>query len=228
MNDLLNVQDYTVFQVSLNLAASLCWVFAYISIIRNIREHQFVEMPLIAATGNITWEFLWSFYFKINMGTLLIWGIRAWLLLDIYIVYGLYMYGQKQFQTPALRDNHRKLMGAMVIVWGLFFFTLPCQGYDTPMGAHSALILNLIMSIAYVVQLARHENLAYLSPSAALMKGIGTGLFSLFVVIATPYDHLSIALGSLVFAADLLYATRLLQLRRATQPTELAVSEATI
>lgn len=228
MNDLLNFQDYTVFQVSLNLAASLCWVFAYISIIRNIGKHQFVEMPLIAATGNITWEILWSFYFRINMGTLLIWGIRAWLLLDIYIVYGLYKYGQKQFQTPELRDNHRKLMGAMIVIWGLFFLALTGDGHDTPMGAHSALILNLIMSIAYFVQLTKHENLPYLSPWAALTKGIGTGLFSLFIVVATPNDHLSVALGSLVFVTDLLYTARLLYLRRAPQPSELTVSEATI
>jgi uncharacterized protein with PQ loop repeat len=38
----------------------ICWVLAYLEIIYNVKKYKFVDMPIISATANIVWEFLWS------------------------------------------------------------------------------------------------------------------------------------------------------------------------
>ena len=47
MNDLVNLTDYTVLEMSLFAFGCWLWVLAYGVMIRNIHKYKFVEMPLL-------------------------------------------------------------------------------------------------------------------------------------------------------------------------------------
>lgn len=208
-NHLLNTACYTPFQLGLNMAASVRWVAAYVILLMGVKKHKAIEMPMAAATGNIAWELLWSVHFKVNMGALLTWGVRAWLFLDLFIVYFIYKYGVKQIETPLIRKYRGPLMLGMFLIWGAFFYAFTSQGLDTPMGARSALVLNVVMSMAYLAQSLRPQSGGFHSVEIAICKGLGTGLFTLFVFIATPTDYLSMTLGAISFILDALYTIRI-------------------
>ena len=208
-NHLLNTTCYTPFQLGLNLVASARWVAAYVYLLVLVKKHKNIEMPMAAAMGNIAWELLWSVSFKGNMGALLNWGVRAWLFLDVFIAYCVYKYAVKQIDTPLIRKYRGPLMFGMFLAWGAFFYTFTAQGFDTPMGAHSALILNQVMSVLYLAQSLRPQSGGFHSVEIAICKGLGTGLFTLFIFVATPTDYLSMTLGATIFMIDTLYTIRI-------------------
>lgn len=208
-NHLLNTDCYTSFQLVLNVVASARWVAAYVYLLVGVRKSKTIEMPMAAAMGNIAWELLWSVHFKVNMGALLIWGVRAWLFLDVFIVYCIYKYGVKQIDSPLIREYRGPVMLGMFLMWGAFFYAFTANEFDTPMGARSALILNEVMSVLYLAQSLRPSAGGFRSVEAAICKGVGTGLFTLFIFVATPTDYLSMTLGATIFMIDTLYTIRI-------------------
>lgn len=214
MYRLLNLTDYTTFELILNLTATSLWAVAYIVILRNGIRHRFIEMPALAGVGNISWEVLWSTVFLPNMGMLIVWGVRVWLVLDIVIVYFILRRGRLQWLNPVSRRHFIPFAIGMMIIWLGFFYTFTSAGFDTPVGARSALILNLVMSCLYLSMGTRLDLIRFMSPAAAILKGLGTAFFTAFVFVGTPDDHISMVLGSAVFVVDCTYTWHLIRLRR--------------
>jgi hypothetical protein len=214
MYRVLNLDDYTAFQMFLNLTATVLWAAAYVIILRNGRRRHFIEMPALAGVGNISWEVLWSTVFTPNMGSLIVWGVRAWLVLDVVIVLVIFNRGRLQWLNPVSRHHFVPFSLGMMVVWLGFFYTFTSAGFDTPVGGRSALILNLTMSCLYLAMGTRLDLIRFMSPAAAILKGLGTAFFTAFVIEGTPNDHISIVLGSAVFVVDCTYVWHLMRLRR--------------
>ncbi|MEX1054995.1 MAG: hypothetical protein WED81_03135 [Rhodothermales bacterium] len=179
---LLNLTDYSVLEHVVFAAGCLLWVFTYVIVIRNVRRYDFIEIPLVAVCANFAWEFLWSFVFQTDMGSLYIWGYRIWFFLDCFIVFGLLRYGYKQIPYDLLRRTAGLVTLAVMASWfvGLYFYI---DLYDAPvthMGANSGYILNVVMSALYIplfMRLGKDEVFSY---AAAWYKGVGTLLISVF------------------------------------------------
>ena len=214
MYRILNLVDYSPFEMFLNITATVLWAAAYIVILRNGLRRTFIEMPALAGVGNISWEVLWSTVFQPNMGPLIVWGVRAWLLLDLVIVYVIVKRGRLQWLNPMSRRHFVPFAFGMMLVWLGFFYTFTSAGFDTPVGGRSALILNLTMSCLYLAMGTRLDLVRFMSPAAAILKGLGTAFFTAFVFVGTPNDHISIWLGSAVFVVDCTYTWHLIRLRR--------------
>jgi hypothetical protein len=178
----INLKDYSPLELIVFGGGCLCWIVVYYYTIRSIIKNQFIEIPLITVCGNIIWEFLWSWVFFTNMGSLFQWGYRVWFFMDCFIVYGLFRYGYKQISIHVFRENSKGLILFTMLAWfPLLFFYI--KNYDVPlshMGAYSGYILNVMISALYIPLILRLDDWKMFSYPAAWYKAIGNLLVNIF------------------------------------------------
>jgi hypothetical protein len=182
---IINLADYTVAQHIFFALGCLLWVFTYIIVIRGIKKNDFIDIPLIAVTANFAWEFLWSFVFITDMGSLYMWGYRIWFFLDCFIVFGLFRNGYKQIGIAALRDKSKLIIAFGIACWVLMLYYY-IKNYDFPIshnGVYSGYIINVMMSALYIPMLLRLGDLQQFSKWAGWLKGVGTLLISVFCLL---------------------------------------------
>ena len=182
---IINLADYTVTQHIFFALGCLLWVFTYIIVIRGIRKNDFIDIPLIAVTANFAWEFLWSFVFITDMGSLYMWGYRIWFFLDCFIVFGLFRDGYKQIGIAALRDKSKLIIAFGIACWVLMLYYY-IKNYDFPVshnGVYSGYIINVMMSALYIPMLLRLGDSQQFSKWAGWLKGVGTLLISVFCLL---------------------------------------------
>jgi hypothetical protein len=179
---IINLTDYTVAQHIFFALGCLLWVFTYIIVIRGIKKSAFIDIPLIAVTANVAWEFLWSFVFITDMGSLYMWGYRSWFFLDCFIVFGLFRNGYKQIGIAALRKISKSIIAFGIACWLLMLYFY-IKNYDFPVshnGVYSGYIINVLMSALYIPMLLRLGDSQQFSKWAGWLKGVGTLLITIF------------------------------------------------
>ncbi|MGZ3852875.1 MAG: transmembrane-type terpene cyclase [Flavisolibacter sp.] len=204
MHKLFNTVDYTVPQLVLFGIAAAYWVWVYIAVIRDIVNNKFVGIPVLAVCANISWEFLWSFFFYTNMGAFFEWGYRAWFVLDVFIFYSVFRYGRIQFSDPALKKYFGWVIGFTTASWvaAIFAFT---NNYSDPVGAISAYLVNAHMSALYILLVLKFPKEKTLSLSTAWHKMLGTALTSVFCFWAFPNATFMLTMTVITFLLDMTY-----------------------
>jgi len=182
----LNTELYSTTQLFFYLGGFFLWGAAYVFVIRNIRRDKFVEVPIIAVCGNITWEILWGFFFTNDMGRLLTLFYAGGALLDCYILYSLFHYGYKQVASAAIRAQLTPLIGISLLAWTVLYIAFKATGYDLPLGSNSAYLVNLVMSAMYIIFALSYAEIERFSLLVGWLKGVGTGMVSVFVFITYP------------------------------------------
>ncbi|HNB82017.1 MAG TPA: hypothetical protein PLP14_07960 [Chitinophagaceae bacterium] len=215
---IINLTDYTVADHLLFGIGCFLWVIVYIIVLINIRKYQFIEIPLIAITVNFAWETLWSWVFVTNMGSLYVWGYRAWFFLDCFIVYNTFRYGFKQLQSGF---PPKSLPVIFVGAWGgwmilLYFFSVKFDIPQSGMGGYGGYWCNLIMSAIYIPFLIRTNDLRYFSFSNAILKGLGTFLVTLFCINHKQWrgEWFLYSLGIATALLDLIYIVTIFKLKK--------------
>jgi hypothetical protein len=176
--------------------------------------------------GNVTWEFLWGFVWKVEMmGGTLQWFYRLGCLLDVFILACVFVYGRKQVSLPALKRWFAPMVVASLAGWTLFYWTFKNQGYDLPLGSNSAYAINVVMSILYINLVLRVKDMHAFSADIGWLKGVGTGMVTVFVFLAYPENHFVQALGILTAILDGGYLALLALRKRGwlTPPEALAI-----
>lgn len=216
-HELLNLEKYTVLELILFGGGCYLWVFVYAIYVRQILKHQFIEMPVFAACGNIAWEFVWGFVYTTDMGPLLVWCYRIWFFIDLFIFWAVLRYGWKQFYNPAFRKHFAPTHVALALAWGLFFWLMVASHLDTPIGANSAFLLNLTISGLYVMLVVGGKKDLILSWPVAWLKMIGTGMNTVFMNIHPEYaeNYFLRYLSILTTVVDCIYIYLLWRRRRA-------------
>ncbi|HKK88024.1 MAG TPA: hypothetical protein VJ917_04185 [Saprospiraceae bacterium] len=183
-DSLFNLRDYTGTEHALFAIGCLMWVFVYFIVIHNFRKKDFVEIPMIAICANFAWEFLWSWVYMTDMGSLYVWGYRIWFFLDCFILYAIFRYGYKQLMSMPKASHPYLLIGGLTASFFILYFYI--GRYDYPlshMGAYSGYVLNVLMSALYISLFLRMKNPGIFSLPAAWLKGIGTLLISFFCIL---------------------------------------------
>ena len=224
----LNTVDYTIPELILFGIGCFLWVIAYAILIRNIVVYKKIEMPTIAGCGNFAWEFVYSFFIITDMGALMLWGYRSWLILDIFIYGALLKYGRDDTFLPPFKKNFMLYAVAITILWGILYMVMKDAGYETPIGAISAYVLNSAISILYVVNFFRLATIDHLSKWIAWLKTWGTGLISVFMVMHYPENHFIHFWAAIILFFDVWYIVLLHRGRREEErlETRLAVETA--
>ena len=213
---LLNLKDYTPFELFLFAGGCFLWVVVYVIYIVNGRKYKFIEMPVFAASGNIGWEFTWSWLHRTDMGLLLVWTYRAWFFLDVFIFSDVLRHGRKQVTTPAIQAYFVPIFVAAAVFWAVAVHFFVQAGYDTSIGANSAYIAQMGISILYVILLLRQTNLVGWSWAVAWLKMIGTGMNTVFMCIHPAYadNHFLHFLAVTATTIDCAYIAIFWQMRR--------------
>jgi hypothetical protein len=196
---------YSWSQITLYVVGFLAWTPAYVVIAwRAIKRHQ-LEEPVLAALGNVTWEFFWGLFVKVDMG----WGLQAIYIgafvLDCAILVAVLRYGYTQLGEPGFPQRlWPVLVAGMAAAWVAFYATFHRQGYDLPLGSNSAYVDNVVVSSLYLwFGLTRDHG--ELSIWVAWSKFVGTGLVSIFVFRQYPSNEFVHAMAIVVAVLDVTY-----------------------
>jgi hypothetical protein len=158
------------------------------------------------------------------MGLLFVWGYRVWFFLDLFIVYGLFMYGDKQVLNPILKKYLRPAAVFGIVFWVAAIYFFVAQGFDTPLGLVSGYILNVILAALYILLFLRHPSGGEFSYPVAWSKGVGTALASVFCFIVDPDKGFLLSLCVICFILDATYVALLTWRRSHPQAFEQAVA----
>jgi len=203
---IINLESYSVVELLLFSVGCYMWVIVYFIYIRNIIKHKFIEMPIFAAASNFAWEFVWGFIPPpTDMGLLIVWAYRIWFFIDIFIFYGVLKYGHKQVTTPALLRYFVPIKIVTVIAWVFIYYFFKAQGFDTVIGANSAYIAQILISVLYVLLILKQHDISMFSYSVAWLKMIGSGLIALFMFMHYTDNYLLHTLCILSVSLDIAY-----------------------
>ncbi len=201
----INTTDYTPLELVLFAVGSFGWVIVYAIVVRDILRYKFIEIPWVAVAGNVAWEFLWSFVLDTDMGRLFSLGYQAWFFLDVFIVIGLYRYGQNQLSNPKAIPLFRSSVTFAILAWTVVLYYFAENGYDTVTGATSGFLLNVMMSALYIMYFLARGDVEPFSVLAAWSKFIGSGLISVFCFLNAPENTFLLSLCVMTAILDVAY-----------------------
>ena len=210
-----NTDLYSAWEIFWYIGGFLMWTPAYVAVIVIAKRERRLEIPVIAAIGNATWEFMWGFLYRVDMG----WGLQLVyqlaFVLDCFIIWNVFRYGADQTTSERVRKVFPWLAIGVIALWAAFYAGMRGGGYDLPLGSVSAYTLNLVESALYL-----WVGIAILNPwtqsvTVAWSKGLGTGMVSVFVFLKYPGNDFIQVLAVMVAAIDLIYMVVLVMRRRA-------------
>lgn len=180
---LFNTDLYTVPQIAMFTSGALLWIVVYIVVIRRLIANQEVEIPWLAVSLNIGNEATTAIFFVPDMGLVLVIAYWAWLLLDLFILRGLFRYGRKQVTTPYLKERFTTWLAVWIpLLFGVQLTFI--RMYDLPMAPLGSFIINLVMSAAFIYLVFIPRTTAP-SKIVAWCKFLGTGIIA--VMFYTKY-----------------------------------------
>jgi hypothetical protein len=191
--------------VILIFLGTLFWIVAYFIIIRNAFRNKYVEMPAVAGAANIAWEFSWGFLLHTDLGLVFVWGLRAWFLMDVLILYSLLKWGARQYSQPVFVRNFRLITVLQVLVWIPAFVFFYREGYDTSMGATSAYVICVPMAVLYVTSFVSSHCKSLYSGWVAWLKWLGNTFMGAYVFMHYPDMHFLQLMAVVVFVFNIWY-----------------------
>lgn len=200
-----NCIPYTTLELVLFAGGCLMWVGAYYFIIINARKFKLVDMAMVAGCSNFAWEFLWSFPFRMDMGWFLVWTYRAWFFLDIYTFWLLMKYGSAQINSPIIAKYFKPLCLITLAWFTLLYYFFIKEGYDTLIGANSAYIAQLFISVLALTLILNNPTLKGLSFNVGWLRTFGTGANSVFMFLHYPNNHFVQSMAATSFVIDITY-----------------------
>ncbi len=154
-------------------AGCVCWVVAYLAIIRTSHRDRANGLPMVAVGLNVSWELLASFWFP---NPVALWHAfdRIWLVVDFVIVAQLLRYGRPLQRIPEIRDNFY-LVFAIIVGAGFVGQYTFVADYPDRLGLVVAFLINLVMSILFVfLYFDRRDDRRGISKAGAWFKMLGT------------------------------------------------------
>ncbi|MEZ4843603.1 MAG: hypothetical protein R3A43_05045 [Bacteroidia bacterium] len=200
-----NTADYSPFVLWTFLIGCLLWAVVYGFVIRDIIVHKTVGIPIAAVCGNFAWEIYWglSIFGHTDMGYLFQVAYFIWFFLDCFIVYSTFKYAAKQEPIASAQKYQRGLTALILAVWiVILYFFIP--EYDDRIGAYTGWIVNVNMSLAFILQKVKQPSFGA-SKAVAIGKFLGTGLCTTVVYYNFYQNKTLVALCFIFAALDLIY-----------------------
>lgn len=202
----INLECYRISELPWFFVGCGLWAIVYGIIVYRGFKLKWVEMPTLAAAGNIAWEFVWGFIHETNMGSLAVYLYQLWFAMDVVIFYLVWRYGFKQGFPPVLQRWQRAMFVGTALAWAVLIALYQWSGHeDRWIGATTAYAVNIPLSATYLFQLAHVRDVRGMSPWVAWLKMIGTLLNTVFMFIVFPNDYFLGAMGVIVWVLDMLY-----------------------
>lgn len=149
------------------------WVLAYVFIIRQSFRDRTYGLPLVAICTNFAWELLASFVFP---NPVWLWHTfdRAWLVIDVIIVYQLLRWGRDEQRIDDIRQWFYPIVAGTLALAIIGQYTFVLAYYDR-LGLVVAFGVNLLMSALFIFfYFDRRTHRRGISKAAAWFKMLGT------------------------------------------------------
>lgn len=200
-----NTDAYSGWQIFWYAGGFLAWTPAYVAIIYRAIQRRQLEIPVVAAIGNVTWELLWGFAYHTDMGTSLDIIYKGAFIIDVVILWAVIRFGAEQIRSVELRRYFPVFVAVLIVGWLVFYVTLKDSGYDLPLGSTSAYLDNIEMSALYLWLGLSLVDPRRLSPVVAWSKALGTGMVTVFVFMTYPDNTFVQGLGVMSAILDATY-----------------------
>ncbi len=200
---LINLQNYTITQLVFFFICIFFWLYTYVFVVKDTIKYKFVQIPLFAIFLNFGWEITTTFWAHPDMGDIVYIGYIGWAVVDTIIVILSFIYGKSQLNHKIMKDNFYLIM-AFGLIGGfisMFFFI---RQYDLPGAPLTGFILNIEMSILFVIMVLNHD-IQLLSKHVAWGKFLGTSGASVTFFLKYPENNFLITLYILIFIFDVFY-----------------------
>ncbi|MCC5944516.1 MAG: hypothetical protein JJT94_06240 [Bernardetiaceae bacterium] len=216
MDAWINLEDFTLAQQILFILDTLFWLAVYVLIERSTQKYKYVGMPAMALAANIGWEFVWSWVLVTNLGELFVWGARLWFFFDVLLFYRLMQYGQKQVTNVYLKKYFKLWVSLSVVAWAFLIYSFTVQ-FGDPIGGTTGYILNLMMSVLFIVLYLSNPKQKSWSISVAWCKMIGTVLIVISFWVGKMYYPFITTIGIITFMIDMTYIVLLYQRKKMSE-----------
>jgi hypothetical protein len=185
---------------TLQIGSGVFWTAVYVLIIRLGFREKTYGMPIAALCANVSWEFIFSFFYPhappqnyINV---------VWFAFDLVIVFQTLRFG-KFALAPSTLFYPAFILGLLVSSGAILAITLEFNDWE---GRYAAFGQNLMMSILFVALLLKRQDVRGQSMYIALFKMLGTLLPSILFFLRFPNSPLLNFLYVSIFVFDLIYA----------------------
>lgn len=175
----------------------LFWIFTYILVIYKGWQDKTYGMPMVAICANISWEFIFAFFYPQN--DLQRYITLIWFVLDVFILMQFLRYAPNEYRKMLSKKLLYfsfliTLIFSMLIILGIVY---EFQDFE---GKYVAFFQNLMMSGLFIALLLQRGNLAGQSMGIAVCKMVGT----LFAAVGF-YLYFRTPLITIISVATLFY-----------------------
>lgn len=183
------------------------WAKAYYHIIYDGFKYKVCEMPMLVASGNIAWEFAWSFIYHGDLDHLFKLGCRSWFCMDLFINYLVLRYSRSLVTNAWMKKYYYVIYLFYLGLWFYLVVYIAADHDDNELGIVSALLINVVMSSLYIYQLTNNPEKRYrgFNYKVAWWKMAGTGAITLSSVFLWPHNGFLITMGVASFLLDVIY-----------------------
>jgi len=138
-----------------SLVLTLCWIFAYVLMIRRGFLDKSYGMPVIALCLNVSWEFCFTFLTQIEMMYRVANGL--FLAFDLGVLYTCYRFGRDDFKWPILKGRFFSFLTVSLglSLVGVYLFV---TAFDDTYGGLFASINTPLYSALLVAMLLRRNS----------------------------------------------------------------------
>jgi hypothetical protein len=203
----INTTEYPPIQVLFLGFGFIFWAAAYKEILWGIRQFQIVEVPMVVAAMDLSWEFCWGFLLQNDFSPLFKWGCIVWFFMNLFINYHTLQYGRKLVTNPWIRQNYVAIYLFILIGSGFITYFMKVLAEDDGLGLVSAFLINMVISASYIYQLLnypeyRERGFRY---RVAWTKFLGTGAISVACFMHFPGNYFLHTMCVMVFVMDVVY-----------------------
>lgn len=162
---------------------------------------------MLVATGNIAWEFSWTFLFKNDLSIFFTAGCFIWFSRDIYINAYAFKFWKKDVTNPWIAKTYHWWYILSLATWFGIVYFMHVEKIDNALGVVSALIINVVMSSLYIYQILCFPEFRGrgMSRTAAWCKMLGTGTISFVSFFVWPENEFLLTLCVVTFILDMIY-----------------------
>lgn len=203
----MNLKDYPPIQLLFFGLGFVFWALTYKEVLQGIRKYKIVEIPMIVAALDITWEFNWAFLLKNNLSFLFSIGCAVWFFMDCFINYNTLRYGRKLVTNPWISKYYFWIWLFLIIGSGFIVNTMSVLHEDNRLGVISAYQINLLISSLYLYQLLTFPHLRGrgFSYKVAWNKFLGTGFISVASLLHYHHNGYIMTMAAMVTVMDITY-----------------------
>jgi hypothetical protein len=203
-----NTIGITLLELALLGTGFLIWTLAYLHIVLDGRRNPVNEMPMMAAVGNIAWEFMWAFLFtETPIGRLFNIGCACWFFVDLFINYQVLTKNRAAETNHWIKKNYVIIYAFSFVSWFAILYFMAKDGADNALGVQSALLLNILMSALYIYQMVEHPKFKgrVYTERIAVLKFIGTGIIVIASIMIWPNNYYILSMGLITMTLDVVY-----------------------